>query len=176
MKNDIEVSVLTVSLALPSINPVIAIRDVSSNKIMLIPTPPFEATSVISDMQGIRERDRDAYDLIKNLIEGLFCKTKKVVIDREGENTYLALIYLKRGEQTIKIVADADNAIATAMRIGCPIFVSAKLFEKNCQELSNDEMLSLVLNSPQPQKEIRPEEKAMEYLKNFKPDPNKKPQ
>ena len=70
------------------------------------------------------------HDLIKNLLESVEAKISRVVVSDLRDNTYYALISMKLNGQSTDIDARPSDAIALALRMNAPIFVSDDVMSK----------------------------------------------
>lgn len=76
------------------------------------------------------------HDLIKNIFDVLNVKITKVVITEIIDNTYYALIYAFNGTNESVIDSRPSDAVAVALRVGAPIFVSTEVIDfKKSDEL-----------------------------------------
>lgn len=64
------------------------------------------------------------HDLIKNIFDVLKINVSRVVITEIIDNTYYAIIYILNGNTELLIDSRPSDAVAVALRIGAPIFVS----------------------------------------------------
>lgn len=62
------------------------------------------------------------HDLFKSLAESLDVRMKEVLISDLVEGIFHARLILEQGGDTIEIDARSSDAIALALRFGCPIF------------------------------------------------------
>jgi bifunctional DNase/RNase len=76
------------------------------------------------------------------IIEKLHAKVDRVVIVDLKENIYFAVIYMQRDGTEIEVDSRPSDAIALAMRLRVPIYVSPKLEDKFVDEF--EEILSKV--------------------------------
>lgn len=86
------------------------------------------------------------HDLIKNIFDALNIKITRIAITEIIENTYYAIIYAFTGSGEVLIDSRPSDAVAVALRVGAPIFVSTE-----------------VINT-------RKTDELEEWLKNLKPE------
>jgi bifunctional DNase/RNase len=67
------------------------------------------------------------HDLLKNILEGLGITVKQVIVNDLKENTFYAMIELNHNGSVITIDARPSDAIALALRVNAPIFVTEKV-------------------------------------------------
>ena len=96
------------------------------------------------------------HDLLLASIQQLGWEVKKVVVSDIKENTFYARIHASDGKKTVTLDSRPSDAIAIAVRAGCPILVHENVFER-CQ----------TLNKPISEDEVS---KFKEELKNIRPE------
>jgi bifunctional DNase/RNase len=75
------------------------------------------------------------HDLMAEMIKSLGATAERVVITDVRENTFLAILCLVKDGQEIIVDSRPSDAIALAIRVGTPIFVSSHLADKMADEL-----------------------------------------
>jgi bifunctional DNase/RNase len=91
---------------------------------------PFEANAIAMKLKKIGSHRPMTHDLIHNILKGLASQVMKIVVNDLKENTYYALIHLNRGGEEIIIDSRPSDAIAIALAVDAPIFVSEHVIEK----------------------------------------------
>jgi bifunctional DNase/RNase len=91
---------------------------------------PFEANAIAMKLKKIDSHRPMTHDLIHNILKGLASQVMKIVVNDLKENTYYALIHLNRGGEEIIIDSRPSDAIAIALAVDAPIFVSEHVIEK----------------------------------------------
>ena len=71
--------------------------------------------------------------MLKNLLDTLEVTISKIEVCDLRENTFYAQIYFSFDGQSYNIDARPSDAIALALRAGCPIFVDDKVLQKSAQ-------------------------------------------
>jgi len=72
------------------------------------------------------------HDLFANVLASWSLDVEKVVIKEVNDNdVYIASLIIKQGDTTKEIDCRPSDAIALAVRVNCPIFVSETLMQKN---------------------------------------------
>ncbi|MCX8069392.1 MAG: bifunctional nuclease family protein [Thermodesulfovibrionales bacterium] len=76
------------------------------------------------------------HDLIKNIFDVLKIKITRIAITEIIDNTYYAIIYAFDGNKEVIIDSRPSDAVAVALRVGAPIFVSTEVIDfKKSDEL-----------------------------------------
>jgi hypothetical protein len=91
---------------------------------------PFEANAIAMKLKKADPHRPMTHDLIRSILGTLESRVLKIVVNDLKENTYYALIYLNRKGEEIVIDSRPSDAIAIALAVDAPIFVSDKVIEK----------------------------------------------
>ena len=109
---------------------VVILKDDVNNKWLPIVVGNTEAQAIALQLENVSPPRPLTHDLIKNLLESVEAKISRVVISDLRDNTYYALISMKQNGQTTDIDARPSDAIALALRMQAPIFVSDEVMSK----------------------------------------------
>ncbi len=89
---------------------------------------PFEAQSIAMELEGIEPPRPMTHDLMKNIILNLEAKVSEVFINDLRDGTFYARIIFDF--PPIEIDARPSDAVALALRLKAPIYVSSELFDQ----------------------------------------------
>lgn len=81
-----------------------------------------EAQAIAIQVEHIKPARPMTHDLFKSLAESLDVRMKEVLISDLVEGIFHARLILEQDGDTIEIDARSSDAIALALRFGCPIF------------------------------------------------------
>lgn len=95
-----------------------------------------EATSILAKLENAEVLRPLSHDLMKNMLEALDVKVKKIEVTDIRDNTYFALIYFDKDGQEITVDARPSDAIALAVRVNVPIMVSESVIKKTKDEIT----------------------------------------
>ena len=109
---------------------VVLLMDLANKRGLPIWIGPFEANAIAMKLKKIGAQRPMTHDLIHRILGSLESQVKRIVVNDLKENTYYALIYLHRGEEEIIIDSRPSDAIAIALAVDAPIFVSDQVIEK----------------------------------------------
>lgn len=109
---------------------VVILKDDVNNRWLPIVVGNTEAQAIALQLENVAPPRPLTHDLIKNLLESVEAKVARVVVNDLRENTYYALISLKLNGQNTNIDARPSDAIALALRMHAPIFVSEDVMDK----------------------------------------------
>ena len=109
---------------------VVLLMDLANKTGLPIWIGPFEANAIAMKLKKIGSQRPMTHDLIHSILNNLESKVIKIVVNDLKENTYYALIYLNRKGDEIVIDSRPSDAIAIALAVDAPIFVSNQVIEK----------------------------------------------
>jgi len=109
---------------------VVLLMDLANKTGLPIWIGPFEANAIAMKLKKIGSHRPMTHDLIYNILKGLESQVMKIVVNDLKENTYYALIHLNRRGEEIIIDSRPSDAIAIALAVDAPIFVSEHVIEK----------------------------------------------
>ncbi|MGQ9647030.1 MAG: bifunctional nuclease family protein [Thermodesulfobacteriota bacterium] len=109
---------------------VVLLMDLANKTGLPIWIGPFEANAIAMKLKKIGSQRPMTHDLIHSILNNLESKVIKIVVNDLKENTYYALIYLNRKGNEIIIDSRPSDAIAIALAVDAPIFVSDQVIEK----------------------------------------------
>lgn len=95
---------------------------------------PFEAQAISLPMDGIQPDRPMSHDLMRTLVDRLGGKLERVIIDDLWSTTYYAKLYVRQGEELMEIDSRPSDAIALALRLDAPIYVSESILAQGASE------------------------------------------
>ena len=115
---------------LPSNTPVMVLRELQGRRRQLsifIGGP--EATAIAFAMEGVETPRPLTHDLFCDVLDGLSAQLERVVITELRETTYYADLEVSSASGLLHISARPSDAVALAVRAGCPIFSSEEVLD-----------------------------------------------
>ena len=109
---------------------VVLLMDLSNKTGLPIWIGPFEANAIAMKLKKIASHRPMTHDLIHSILKTLDSQVMKIIVNDLKENTYYALIHLNRRGEEIVIDSRPSDAIAIALSVDAPIFVSHQVIEK----------------------------------------------
>jgi len=106
------------------------LMDLSNKTGLPIWIGPFEANAIAMKLKKIGSHRPMTHDLIHSILKTLESQVMKIVVNDLKDNTYYALIYLRRKGEEILIDSRPSDAIAIALAVDAPIFVAEQVIEK----------------------------------------------
>ncbi len=109
---------------------VVILKDQDEKKWLPIWIGPYEAKMISMALEKEKPSRPFSPDLIKNIVESASLKVEKIVISDIKNNTYYATIWLKAGEKEVLIDARPSDAIAIALRLETPVYITDEVMKK----------------------------------------------
>lgn len=109
--------------------PIVILRDPDNKLNLPIWIGLLEATSMATEIEGIKMARPMTHDLMRTVLEELGASCEWVEVTELKDNTYFALVYLRAGDRQLTIDARPSDAISLALRAKCPIYVHKSVLE-----------------------------------------------
>jgi bifunctional DNase/RNase len=109
--------------------PIVILRDPDNKLNLPIWIGLLEATSMATELEGIKMARPMTHDLLRTMIEELQAAVEWVEVTELKENTYFAMIYLRVGDRQLQVDARPSDAISLALRTKSPIYVAKAVLE-----------------------------------------------
>lgn len=89
-----------------------------------------EAQSIAIQLENMQTQRPLTHDLIKTLADAMKVRLKEVFIYRLDAGIFYSELFFESSKNIIKIDSRTSDAIALALRYGCPIFSTPEIVEK----------------------------------------------
>ena len=109
---------------------VVILRDDTNHQWLPIIVGPNEAQAIALQLERVSPPRPLTHDLMRSLLESIDAQVSRIVISDLRENTYFELIAVKSNGQHQEVDARPSDAIALALRMQAPIFVSEKVMRR----------------------------------------------
>lgn len=153
----IEMKVMGIALDTRTGSPIVVLHDKENRRALPIWIGSAEASSIIRKIENLNVARPMTHDLVINIVEKTGYSVFKVEINDVEKETYYATIYLKdKNDEILEIDSRPSDAIAIAIRVEAPIYVSAKV-------LSNGSV------STDSAKDAQEAEEFKDFIQNIKP-------
>ncbi len=124
----IEMKVMGIALDTRTGSPIVVLHDMDNRKALPIWIGSAEASAIIRRIENIEVSRPMTHDLIASIVEKTGGTIDRVEINDVEKETYYAIIYIKDKEDNeVEIDARPSDAIAVAIRVDAPIFVTANV-------------------------------------------------
>ena len=111
--------------------PIVILKDAENKLNLPIWIGLMEATSMATELEGIKMARPMTHDLLHNTIKEVGGRVEAIEVTSLQDNTYYAAICLKVGERDISVDSRPSDAISLALRTKCPIFVATQVLESS---------------------------------------------
>jgi bifunctional DNase/RNase len=129
-KDLIKMTLEGVRIEIPSNKPILLLKEENGNRYLPIWIGPYEASAIALELSNIKTPRPMTHDLIINIINNLKISIDNIEITDIRDNTFYAIINLKKSDsKVVKVDSRPSDAIATAVRIKCDIFVREHVLE-----------------------------------------------
>ena len=139
----IEMKVMGIALDTRTGSPIVVLHDLQNRKALPIWIGSAEASAIIRKIENIAVSRPMTHDLVIQIVEKTGFFVDRIEINDVDKETYFAIIYLKNEqEQELQIDARPSDAIAVAIRVDAPIFVTANVLANgsvSCDSAKDEE-------------------------------------
>ena len=123
----VEVTIDSIRVSLMTQHRVVVLKETDTDRYLPIWIGPFEADAITIQLQGVQVPRPLTHDLIKSFIRELGVKVSHVLVSELRNDTFFARIVVDVDGNSMEIDSRPSDAIALAVRVGAPIFVSEQV-------------------------------------------------
>ncbi|GAB7189343.1 bifunctional nuclease family protein [Kineococcus sp. NUM-3379] len=121
-----ELDVIGVRVEMPSNNPIVLLRERGGDRYLPIWIGAPEASAIAFAQQGVVPPRPLTHDLLRDVITALGRTLQEVRIVAMQDNVYYAELVF---DGDLKVSSRSSDAIALALRVGCPIVGAEEVLE-----------------------------------------------
>jgi len=122
----IEMKVMGIALDTRTGSPIVVLHDLDNRRALPIWIGSAEASAIIRKIENLKVQRPMTHDLIVDVIEKTGYEINRIEISDVDDDTYFATICLENREgKEAQIDSRPSDAIAVAIRVDAPIYVSA---------------------------------------------------
>jgi hypothetical protein len=136
----------------------VLLRDLEGTKALPIWVGIPEANAIALEIEQVPTPRPMTHDLIKNILEGINATVMRIVVNDLKDSTFYATIFLSLAGREFHIDSRPSDAIAIALRVKAPIYVTQDVIERAG---------SIDLGSHET---VEDSDKLKEWLDNIKPE------
>jgi len=126
----LEAKVKTVIVDPATRSPVVVLESLTDKRLLPIWIDVAEARAIALELEHVKTPRPLTHDLMHNIVSQLEATLERVVIADLRNNTYYALLHLKHKGRDLQIDARPSDAMALALKMKAPVFVSSRVFVK----------------------------------------------
>lgn len=134
----IEVIIDSIRVSLMSQHRVVVLKDINNERYLPIWIGPCEAEAITVKLQEMPTPRPLTHDLIKSVIREMGGRVVHILISDLRQDVFYARIVIELGGEQIEVDSRPSDAIALAVRVNVPIFVSAAVMDKAAREPDED--------------------------------------
>ena len=123
----IEMKVMGIALDTRTGSPIVVLHDKQNRRALPIWIGSAEASAIIRKIENLNVVRPMTHDLIPDIIKQTGFNLDKIEINDVEKETYYAKLFLSKGDEVIEIDSRPSDAIAVAIRVDAPIFVTANV-------------------------------------------------
>lgn len=167
----LEMKVAGIALDAVTRSPIVLLRDSSDRRQLPIYIGQDQARAIISALENQTPPRPLTHDLMVNLLDEWEMELERVVIHSLQDNTFFAVLTLRKGEIKKELDARPSDAIALALRTNSPIWVMEEVVadasmpvDRDADEAERQAFKDFVENlSPEDLIQRLPYKKSSEY-------------
>lgn len=126
----VELELVAVRMELPSNTPVVVLKEVAERgRQLAIFIGGPEATAIAFALEDVETPRPLTHDLFCDVMDELDAEIDRVVITELVDTTYYAELHITGATGKLVISARPSDALALAVRVGCPILATEELME-----------------------------------------------
>lgn len=108
----------------------VILKELQGDRTLPIIIGEYEAQSIALGLENIKPPRPITHDLTLNIIESFGAQIDRVIVTELKNNTYYAIVQLRRKMKLYEIDSRPSDAIALAVRNNIPIFVAEEVMQK----------------------------------------------
>lgn len=117
-----------VRVEVPANTPVVILREQTGvGRLLPIVIGTPEASSIHAALEGIEPPRPLTHDLIVSLLESLDAELSEVVVTEIRDHVFYAELHVRVDERLLVVSSRPSDALAIAVRVGCPIFATESI-------------------------------------------------
>lgn len=158
----IKVSIESVRASLLSQHRVVVLKEEGLERYLAIWIGPYEADAITIKLQAVEVARPLTHDLIQQTIAKLGATVSHVLVNDLHDDTFFARVVMDRDGERIELDSRPSDAIALAVRVQAPIFVSESVMER--AGVVPEEEIDLEVMTPEEEEQLAPYRDFIEGL------------
>jgi bifunctional DNase/RNase len=158
----IKVTIDSVRASLLSQHRVVVLKEEDMERYLAIWIGPYEADAITIKLQGVEVARPLTHDLLEQSVAKLGAKVSHILVNDLHDDTFYARIVVDQNGERIELDSRPSDAIALAVRVQSPIFVSESVMER--AGVTPDEEIDLDALTPEEEEKLAPYKDFIEGL------------
>jgi bifunctional DNase/RNase len=126
----IKVTVDSVKVSMLSQHRVVVLKEEDQERYLPIWIGPFEADAITIGLQNVQMTRPLTHDLLKAVIDRMDASISHIQVNDLRNDTFYAEIVVEQDGRTLEIDSRPSDAIALAVRVDVPIYVSQEVMDR----------------------------------------------
>jgi len=115
------------------------LKEVHGSRILVVSIGIMEATAIAVALEGIEAPRPMTHDLLASVIRRLGAELERIIIHDLRNETFIGQLDLRTEKGVLEIDCRPSDAVALAVRLGAPIYVTEGVLEAAAITASEDE-------------------------------------
>ncbi len=158
----IKVTIDSVRADLLSQQRVVVLKEEGEERYLAIWIGPYEADAITIKLKGVEIARPLTHDLLQQSIGKLGAKVSYILVNDLHDDTFYARVIMDRNGERIELDSRPSDAMALAVRVGAPMFVSESVMER--AGLTPDDEIDLEALTPEEEEQLAPYRDFIEGL------------
>jgi bifunctional DNase/RNase len=158
----IKVTIDSVRASLLSQHRVVVLKEEDMERYLAIWIGPYEADAITIKLQGVEVARPLTHDLLKQSVQKLGATVSHILVNDLHDDTFYARVIMDRDGERIELDSRPSDAIALAVRVQAPIFVSESVMER--AGVTPDEEIDMDALTPEEEETLEPYRDFIEGL------------
>ena len=122
--------------------PIVILKGSDGNTLLPIWVGVYEANAIALEIEKVATSRPMTHDLLRNILQGLGCSVRKVVVNQLKDDTFFAIIWLVQDGNLISVDSRPSDALALALRTDSPIYVDEEVIKNSKATSSKQDKLN----------------------------------
>lgn len=140
MMDEVEMKIRGLMMDPTANTPIVILKDVLSDRMLPIWVGASEANAIALEIEKTAPPRPMTHDLLRNLIAQVGAVVERIVVTDLIENTFYAVIEMTVDGRRILLDSRPSDAIAIALRVDCPIFVSEEVIANSRNTIESSQI------------------------------------
>lgn len=158
----IKVTIDSVRASLLSQHRVVVLKEEGMERYLAIWIGPYEADAITIKLQGVEIARPLTHDLLQQSIDKLGAKVSHILVNDLHDDTFYARVIMDRGGERLELDSRPSDAMALAVRVQAPIFVSQSVMDR--AGVTPDDEIDLDAMTPEEEEKLAPYRDFIEGL------------
>lgn len=158
----IKVTIDSVRASLLSQHRVVVLKEEEMERYLAIWIGPYEADAITIRLQGVEVARPLTHDLVQQTIDRLGATVSHIIVNDLHDDTFFARVVMDRDGERIELDSRPSDAIALAVRVQAPVFVSESVMDR--AGVVPDEEIDIDALTPEEEEKLEPYKDFIEGL------------